>query len=96
MNYEEEMCLIRKEMKSLMIEFNQIVKCKSKMSLDPQEKEKICNELSITANKFAKKYNDLQSKYMDLLFLSDLSEISGEDKANLFMKFKMAQNSKNN
>ncbi|GAH36605.1 unnamed protein product, partial [marine sediment metagenome] len=44
----------------------------------------------------AKKYNDLQSKYMDLLFLSDLSEIAGKDNANLFLKFKMAQNSKNN
>lgn len=96
MNYEEEMCLIRKEMKSLMIEFNQIVKCKSKMPLDPQEKEKICNELSIIANKFAKRYDELQSKYMELLFLSDLSEISGKDKANLFLKFKMAQNSENN
>lgn len=96
MNYEEEMCLIRKEMKSLMIEFNQIVKCKSKMPLDPQEKEKICNELPIIANKFAKRYDELQSKYMELLFLSDLSEISGKDKANLFLKFKMAQNSENN
>jgi hypothetical protein len=96
MNYEEEMCLIRKEMKSLIIEFNQIVKCKSKMPLDPQEKERICNELFITANKFARKYNNLQSKYMDLLFFSDLSEIAGKDKANLFSKFKMAQNSENN
>ena len=96
MNYEEEMCLVRKEMKSLMVKFNQIVKFKSKMPLEPQEKEKICNELYITANKFAKKYNDLQSKYMDLLFLSDLSEIAGKDNANLFLKFKMAQNSNNN
>ncbi|MBA7555466.1 hypothetical protein ES705_48129 [subsurface metagenome] len=96
MNYEEEMCLVRKEMKSLIIKFNHIVRFKSKMPLDPQEKEKIHNELYITANKFAKKYNNLQLKYMDLLFFSDLSEISGKDNANLFLKFNMAQNSKNN
>ena len=93
MNYEEEMASIRKKMKSIMIEFNQIVKCKShSASRDPQ----IRNELFTLSNEFAKKYNDLQSKYMDLLFLSDLSETAGEDNANLFLKFKMAQNSNNN
>jgi len=93
MNYEEEMHLVRKEMKSLMREFNQTVEYKSRTALrDPQ----ICNELLTISNEFAKRYNDLQSKYMDLLFLSDLSEIAGKDKASLFLKFKMAQNSKNN
>jgi len=96
MNYEEKMCLIRKEMKSLMIEFHEIMKSKSKIPLVPQEKEKICIELLITANKFAKKYNDLQSKYMDLLFFSDLSEVAGEDNTNLFRKFKMSRNPENN
>jgi len=96
MNYEEKMYLVRKEMKSLMVEFHEIFKSKSKIPLDPQEKEKICIELLITANKFAKKYNDLQSKYMDLLFFSDLSEVAGEDNANLFRKFKMSRNPENN
>jgi len=97
MNYEEEMCLVRKEMKCLMIEFNQIIKYKSKMLLDHlREKEKICDELSIIANKFAKKYNNLREKYMDLLFLSDLEETAGEEKTSLFLKFKMAWNAKNN
>jgi len=96
MNYEEKMYLVRKEMKSLMVEFHEIFKSKSKIPLDPQEKEKICIELLITANKFAKKYNDLRSKYMDLLFFSDLSEVVGEDNANLFRKFKMSRNPENN
>jgi len=93
MNYEEEMCLVRKEMKSLMVEFNQIVKHKSRSALRDLQ---IRNELLVISNEFAKKYNNLQSKYMDLLFFSDLSEIAGKDNANLFLKFKMAQNSKNN
>ena len=93
MNYGEEMASIRKKMKSIMIEFNRIVKCKSRSaSRDPQ----IRNELFTLSNEFAKKYNDLQSKYMDLQFLSDLRETSGEDTANLFLRFKMARNSKNN
>jgi hypothetical protein len=93
MNYEEETALVRKEMKALMIEFNQIVEFKSlRVSRDSSARD----ELFITANKFAKKYNELQSKYMDLLFLSDLEETLGEEKASLFLKFKMAQNAKNN
>ncbi|GAH66488.1 unnamed protein product, partial [marine sediment metagenome] len=48
------------------------------------------------ANTFAKKYNDLQSKYMDLLFFNDLSEVAGEDHADLFRKFKMSRNPENN
>lgn len=97
MNYEEEMASIRKDMKLLMIEFDRIVKSRSKNALrEPREREKIQNELTSIANKFAKDYSNLHSRYGDLMFLQDLEEISGKDKANLFLKFKMAQNSKNN
>ena len=96
MNYEEKMYLVRKEMKSLMIEFHEIMKSKSKIPLDPQEKEKICIELLISANEFAKKYHDLRSKYMDLIFFSDSTEAAGEAHAELFRKFKMSRNSENN
>jgi len=93
MNYGEEMASIRKKMKSIMVEFNQTVKYKSRSaSRDPQ----IRNELFSISNEFAKKYNDLQSKYMDLQFLSDIRETAGENTVNLFLRFKMAQNSKNN
>ncbi|GAH74818.1 unnamed protein product, partial [marine sediment metagenome] len=37
-----------------------------------------------------------RSRYGDLMFQQDLEEITGKDKADLFLKFKMAQNSKNN
>jgi len=85
MNYEKEIALVRGDMKLLMIEFNQIVKSESlNASRDPQ----IRNELLITANKFAKDYNNLQSKLMDLFFRRDLEEIGGKDKADLFIEFK--------
>jgi len=97
MNYEEEMASVRTDMKLLMIEFDRIIKSRSKDALrEPREREKIQNELTSTANKFAKDYSNLNSRYGDLMFLQDLEEISGKDKANLFLKFKMAQNSKNN
>lgn len=97
MNYDEEMKLVRKKMRSLMIEFNQLIKSRVKnASREPQEREKIRNELFLTANKFARDYNNLRSKYGDLMFLQDLEEIAGEDKADLFLKFKMAYNAKNN
>ena len=97
MNYEEEMVSIRKDMKLLMIEFDRIVKSRSKNALrEPREREKIQNELTSIANKFAKGYSNLHSRYGDLMFQQDLGEIAGKDKANLFLKFKMAQNSKNN
>lgn len=85
MNYGKEIALVRQDMKLLMIEFNQVVKSGSlDASRDPQARD----ELFETGNKFAKKYNNLQSKLMDLFFLSDLEEIGGKDKADLFIKFK--------
>lgn len=97
MNYEVEMASVRTDMKLLMIEFNRIVKSRSKnASRDPQEREKIRDELTSTANKFARDYSNLRSRYGDLMFQQDLEEIADKDKADLFLKFKMAQNSKNN
>jgi len=97
MNYYEEMKLVRTEMKLLMIEFNRIVKSRFKdASREPHEQEKIRNELTSTVNKFARDYSNLRSRYGDLMFQQDLEEIAGKDKASLFLKFKMAQNSKNN
>ena len=97
MNYEEEMASVRKDMKFLMIEFNRVVKSQSEnASREPREREKIHDELNSTANEFARDYSNLRSKYGDLMFLQDLEEITGKDKADLFLKFKMAQNSKNN
>ena len=97
MNYDEEMKLVRTDMKLLMVEFNQIVKSRSKnASKEPQEREKIRDELTSTANKFAKDYVNLSSRYRDLMFQQDLEETSGKDKASLFLKFKMAWNAKNN
>jgi len=97
MNYKVEMSSVRTDMKLLMIEFNRIVKSRSKnVSRDPREQEKIRNELTSTVEKYAKDYSNLRSKYGDLMFLQDLEEIAGRDKASLFLKFKMAQNSKNN
>jgi len=97
MNYDEEMKLVRTDMKLLMIEFNRIVKSRFKnASREPHEQEKIRNELTSTVNKFARDYSNLRSRYGDLMFQQDLEEIAGKDKASLFLKFKMAQNSKNN
>jgi len=97
MNYDKEMKLVRTDMKLLMIEFNRIVKSRSKnASREPHEREKICDELTSTANKFAKDYVNLSSRYGDLMFQQDLEEITGKDKASLFLKFKMAWNAKNN
>ena len=97
MNYEVEMASVRTDMKLLMIEFNRIVKSQSKnASRDTWEREKIRNELTSTAKKFARDYSNLCSRYGDLMFQQDLEEIAGKDKADLFLKFKMAQNSKNN
>jgi len=97
MNYEVEMASVRTDMKLLMIEYNQIVKSRSKnASRDPQEREKIRDELTSTANKFAREYSNLRLRYGDLMFQQDLEEIAGKDKADLFLKFEMAQNSKNN
>lgn len=97
MNYEVEMASVRTDMKLLMIEYNRIVKSRSKnASGDPQEREKIRDELTSTANKFARDYSNLRSRYGDLMFQQDLEEIADKDKADLFLKFKMAQNSKNN
>ena len=97
MNYELEMASVRTDMKLLMIEFDQIAKSRSKNALrEPREREKIRDELTSTANKFARDYSNLRSRYGDLMFQRDLEEIAGKDKADLFLKFKMAQNSKNN
>ncbi|GAG85106.1 unnamed protein product [marine sediment metagenome] len=97
MNYELEMASVRTDMKLLMIEFDQIAKSRSKnASREPREREKIRDELTSTANKFARDYSNLRSRYGDLMFQQDLEEITGKDKADLFLKFKMAQNSKNN
>ena len=85
MNYEKEITLVRQDMKSLMIEFNQIVKSKSlDASRDPQARD----ELFEIGNEFGKKYSNLQSKLMDLFFFSDLEEIGGKDKADLFLRLK--------
>ena len=85
MNYEKEVALVRQDMKLLMIEFNRIVKSRSlEASRDPQARD----ELFETGNEYAKKYHDLQSKLMDLFFLSDLEEIGGKDKADLFLRLK--------
>ena len=97
MNYDEEMKLVRTDMKLLMIEFNRIVKSRFKnASREPHEQEKIRNELTSTVNKFARDYSNLRSRYGDLMFQQDLEETSGKDKASLFLKFKMAWNAKNN
>jgi len=97
MNYEEEMASVRTDMKLLMVEFNRIVISRSKnASKEPHEREKIHNELTSTANKFAKDYVNLSSRYGNLMFQQDLEEIAGKDKASLFLKFKMARNAKNN
>jgi len=97
MNYDEEMKLVRTDMKLLMIEFNRIVKSRFKnASREPHEREKIRDELTSTVNKFAKDYVNLSSRYRDLMFQQDLEEIVGKDKASLFLKFKMAWNAKNN
>jgi len=85
MSHEKEIALIREGMKLLMIEFNRIVKSRS---LDASRDSQARDELFATANEFAKKYHDLQAKIMDLFFLSDLEEIGGKDKADLFIKFK--------
>jgi len=64
MNYEVEMASARTDMKLLMIEFNRIVKSRSKnVSRDPREREKIRNELTSTAKKFARDYSNLRSRY---------------------------------
>lgn len=84
MNYGKEIASVRQDMKLLMIEFNRVVKSGSlDASRDPQARD----ELFETGNEFGKKYHDLQSKLLDLFFLSDLEEIGGKDKADLFMKF---------
>ena len=89
MSYEKEIASVRVDMKLLMLEFNRIVKS---MSLDASRDPRARNKLFITANEFAKIYHDLQSKIMELFFLSDLEEIAGKDKADLFLKFKKGLN----
>lgn len=85
MSYEEEIALVRQDMKLLMIEFNRVVKSRS---LDASRNPQARNKLFETGNEFAKKYHDLQAKLMDLFFLSDLEEIGGKDKADLFLRLK--------
>ena len=97
MNYEVEMASVRTDMKLLMIEFNREVKSQAEnASRELRGREKIHDELTSTANKFARAYSNLCSRYGDLMFQQDLEEIAGKDKADSFLKFNMAQNSKNN
>jgi len=90
-----EMLKIRDEMKSTMREFNRINKIKSQGATE-FNKARIIGELKVLADQFAKKYNDLQSKYTELMFYQDLKEIVGKDKADLFLKVQMLRDTAKN
>ena len=87
MNYGEEMASIRKNMKTLLVEFNHIVK---NTAPNASEKSQAYFDLLITSNKFARDYHNLESRYLELMFLSDLEEIMGREKADSFLKFRKA------
>ena len=80
-----EMQRVREEMKSIMKEFNLLTKNKSKEATE-LTKARIIEDLKVLADKFAKKYGTLQSKYIELMFHQNLEEIVGKGKAELFLK----------
>lgn len=87
--------LLRIEMKSLLLQFNQDVGQRaSKVAQDTQQEIKL--ELESVAAIFAEKYRKLQLKYMNLLFREDLEKMVGKDKVDLFTRFEMSQNASNN
>ena len=93
MNHEEEMALVREEMKALLLEFNQIVK---KMVPNALRGSQAYFNLLIIRDKFARNHRNLESRYLDLMFLSNLEEVMGKEKADSFLKFKNAQHPENN
>jgi len=93
MNHEEEMALVRKEMKILLIEFNRIVK---KMVPNASKGSQAYFDLLIIRDKFARDHHNLESRYLNLMFLSNLEEIMGKEKADSFLKFRNAWHPENN
>lgn len=90
-----EMNEIRQSMKQLIFEFNKEVHERAE-SATAETRDKIEIELERSAEKFAKKYGDLQSRYTDLMFHQDLKEMVDKGKADLFLKVMMFRNAENN
>ena len=90
-----EMIEVRQSMRSLIAEFSKTVDEKARQATVANS-DAIKKELQVVADQFAKRYSDLQSKYMDLMFMQDLQGMAGMDRAELFAKFLMAGKAEEN
>ena len=90
-----EMTNLRQSMKALIAGFGKVADEKARQATEKNEAV-IKAELLIVADQFAKRYHDLQSRYMDLMFMQDLQEMAGADKAELFVKFLKAGKAEEN